>query len=155
MLDEILEKRLRSHAMKNRSHILVSPVSRTSAWTKSWVQIKWNWRGMPTIYGREFWAWFLRGGGGGGLKRWNPGGIRPKNSQEEFAIKIRWDIRRPFSLNSPDQITKSALQSLGINTSCKTAAWKTGFLGISSKQLTLQYRYVALFGRSAFWTCSI
>ena len=37
---------------------------------------------------------------------WSPGKTRPKNSLSKFAIKIRWEIRRQFSSNSPDQNEK-------------------------------------------------
>ena len=43
-------------------------------------------------FGRLFWAWIFLGGG-----CWNPGETRPKNSRENIAIKIRWDIRRQLS----------------------------------------------------------
>ena len=72
---------------------------------------------MPTIldvnFGREFFGW--------------PealGKTRPKNSLSKFAIKIRWEIRRQFSSNSPDKNKnsppKSALQNVGINRRSET-----------------------------------
>ena len=52
---------------------------------------------MPTIldvnFGREFF-----------LVAWSPGKTRPKKiAEKQFAIKIRWEFRRQFSYNSPDQ----------------------------------------------------
>ena len=37
-----------------------------------------------------------------GMKTWKK--TRPKNPRNIFAIKIRWEIRRQFSSNSPDQL---------------------------------------------------
>ena len=72
------------------ANFLVSQVSRKSAWIDFGFE-KVNLERNADKLGREFW------GGGGGV--WNPGKTRPKT----FAIEIRWETRRHFSQNSPDQ----------------------------------------------------
>ena len=78
--------------------ILVSPVSRKSPWINfgfKKVKLERN----ADNSGREFWAWIF------GVA-WNPGKTRPKNSLSKFAIRIRWEIHRQFSYNSPGQNKK-------------------------------------------------
>ena len=77
---------------------LVFPVSRKSPWINfgfEKVKLERN----ADNFGREFWAWIF-------WVAWTPGKTRPKNSLSRFAIKIRWEIRRQFSYNSPGQNKK-------------------------------------------------
>ena len=40
----------------------------------------WNWRGIPTILGGDFWG------------AWSPGETKPKNLQKNIAGEIRWQF---------------------------------------------------------------
>ena len=74
-----------------------------------------NWRGMPTILGENSGRREVFFGGGA----WNPGETRPKNSRKNVAGEIRWEIRRQFSYNSPDQLKKFTPNPL-----CRTSGSK-------------------------------
>ena len=101
--------------------LLVSPVSRRSPWINfgfKKVKLERN----ADNSGREFWAWIF-------WVAWNPGETRPKNSLSKFAIKIRWEIRRQFSSNSPDQNKKFTPNPLCITSGPTIGAF---FLSLNS-----------------------
>ena len=113
-IDQGFEKLLKerpSTQCRHKDLILICPVSRKSAWNIFGANI-WNWSGMPTVLGVNFWGEFF----GGGVRE-----IRLQNSRGNFADGFAENFAGNFPKIGQTKVKKkktqhkSALQSLRTN----------------------------------------